>query len=76
MLSSIILSLTMNTTPAPMPSINVANLELEQVGRKRGQIKINDKFDIEEIGRKRGQIKINDKIDIEEICRKLGQIKL
>jgi hypothetical protein len=53
MLSSIILSLMMTTSPVIMAESNT--LKLEEVGRKRGERVNSEILDIKEVGRKRGE---------------------
>jgi hypothetical protein len=56
MLSSLILSLAMSTTPAEM---NVNDFNIEEAGTRRGQVRINDqKLDVTEVGTRRGQVRI------------------
>ena len=57
MLSSLILSLAMSTSPAPVIESN--SLIINETGRIRGSIKVNDqKLDTNTIGRIRGSIKV------------------
>jgi hypothetical protein len=57
MLSSLILSLAMSSSPAPV--IESDSLIIDEIGRARGSVKINDSIlDINEIGRARGSVKI------------------
>jgi hypothetical protein len=64
MLSSLILSLTMSASPAPVIESNT--LDIIQTGRKK--IRISHQLKIEETGRKK--IRIDHKLKIEETGRK------
>jgi hypothetical protein len=56
MLSSIILSLAMNA--APVPTADTITLDIEEVGTRRGSIRLNNQFDIQEAGTRRGSIRL------------------
>jgi hypothetical protein len=74
MLSSIILSLAMNATPAP--SADVIQLHIKEVGTRRGSIRLNNNFTIEEAGTRRGSIRLNNNFTIEEAGTRRGSIRL
>ena len=76
MLSSLILSMAMSASPAPV--IESDSLIINEIGRLRGTVKINDqKLDIDTIGRLRGTVKINDqKLDVDTIGRLRGTVKI
>ena len=61
MLSSLILSLAMLATPAPVESIDVVTEQ--EVGTKRDQVRIGTKRDQVRIGTKRDQVRIGTKRD-------------
>ncbi len=56
MLSSIILSLAVSTSPAP--TADVVSLDVFETGSKRQAIRLNNKFDIQEAGSKRQAIRL------------------
>lgn len=57
MLSSLILSLTMSTSPAPVIESN--DVFIEQAGTKRNQVRIGTKRNQVRIGTKRNQVRID-----------------
>jgi hypothetical protein len=57
MLSSLILSMALSASPEPI--IEMDSLMINEIGRLRGTVKINDqKLDTNTIGRLRGTVKI------------------
>jgi len=56
MFSSIILSLAMNV--APVTTTDTVLLDVQEIGTKRGEIRINKEFNLELVGTKRGEIRI------------------
>ena len=75
MLSSIILSFAMSTTPAVA---NVTNLYVEEIGTRRGQVRIsNEGLNVTEVGTRRGQVRINnEKLSVTEIGTRRGQVRI
>jgi hypothetical protein len=76
MLSSLILSMAMSVSPAPV--IESDALITNEVGRIRGSVKINEqKTDVNTIGRIRGSVEINEqKSDVNTIGRIRGSVKI
>ena len=76
MLSSLILSMAISASPTPV--IESDSLIINEIGRLRGSVKINDqKLDTNTIGRLRGSVKINDqKLDVDTIGRLRGSVKI
>mgnify|MGYP000431873399 CR=1 FL=1 len=56
MFSSIILSLAMNV--APVATTDIVQLDIQEIGTRRKQIRISDDFEIQEAGTRRKQIRI------------------
>jgi hypothetical protein len=58
MLSSIILSLAISVTPTP--TANIQNLDIQEVGKARGSLRINaeDDLTIKTVGKARGSLRI------------------
>ena len=75
MLTSIILSLTMNMSPAE-PVDN--HLNIEHAGRARGSVRIHDGGQtVEKTGKARGSVRINDNaLNIEEAGRARGSVRI
>ncbi len=78
MLSSIILSMAMSVSPAPIADTH--SLNIQEIGRARGSLRINAKQDltIEKTGRARGSLRINAKQDltIEKTGRARGSLRI
>ena len=76
MLSSLILSMAMSASPAPV--IESDSLIINEFGRIRGSVKVNDqKLHVNTIGRIRGSVKVNDqKLDVNTIGRIRGSVKV
>ena len=58
MLSSIILSMALSVTPTT--TADIQNLDIQEVGRTRGSLRIDDQdnLTIEKVGRTRGSLRI------------------
>lgn len=78
MLSSIILSMAMSVSPAPIADTH--SLDIQEIGRARGSMRINAEqdLDIKETGRARGSMRINTKDDltIEKTGRARGSMRI
>ena len=65
MLSSIILSLVMTTSPATAldatTSMETSNLQVQDINQKRGSIRMNQKRGSIRMNQKRGSIRMNQK---------------
>ena len=77
MLSSIILSMAMSVSPAPVADAH--NLDIQEIGERRGGLRINadNNLDIQEIGERRGGLRINtdNDLDIQEIGERRGGLR-
>ncbi|PCI58490.1 MAG: hypothetical protein COB35_13710 [Gammaproteobacteria bacterium] len=75
MLGSLILSMAMSATPAPVVDTNT--FSVKEVARPRGRIRIDmQKLDVQEVARPRGRIRIDaQKLDVQEVARPRGRIK-
>ena len=59
MLSSIILSMAMSVSPAPVADFH--DLDVTNINEKRGKLRINEKRGKLRINEKRGKLRINEK---------------
>ena len=74
MLSSLILSLVMSSTPA---ATNVNDFTPEVVGTKRGTVRIGTKRGTVRIGTKRGTVRIDSKnTPVDEVGTKRGTVRI
>ena len=74
MLSSIILSMAMSASPAPIQDIQ--NLDIENVDKKRGTLRIDKKRGTLRIDKKRGTLRIDKKRGTLRIDKKRGTLRI
>ena len=78
MLNSMILSMAMSISPAPVADVHT--LDIQTTGKKRGTRRLNgeNNLNIETIGRKRGTRRLSDEnsLEIETIGKKRGTRRL
>ncbi|OUR61994.1 hypothetical protein A9Q74_05940 [Colwellia sp. 39_35_sub15_T18] len=78
MLSSIILSMAMSVSPAPIADTH--SLDIQEIGKARGSMRINAEQDltIEKAGKARGSMRINSKenLSIEKAGKARGSMRI
>jgi hypothetical protein len=74
MLSSIILSLAINA--APVPTAEVVKLDIQEIGRSRGSVRIDDSPESKEVGRSHGSVRINYSSESKEVGRSRGSVRI
>lgn len=75
MLTSLVLSMAMSATPAPVIENNT--LETQEISRSKRQLRIQDKLDINEISRSKRQLRINAKsLEVTEVSRSKRQLRI
>ena len=74
MLSSLILSMAMSMSPAT--AIDTNDLQVQEVSRRRGSLRISEKGSSEPISRRRGSLRISEKGSSEPISRRRGSLRI
>ena len=78
MLSSIILSMAMSVSPAP--AADVHNLNIQEVGNKRGSRRLSNEniLNVETVGNKRGSRRLSNEniLNVETVGNKRGSRRL
>ena len=78
MLTSLLFTALLSTTPTPEQNIQDNSTQLELIGRKQGRIRISgSELDSQLVGRKKGRIRISgSELDSQLVGRKKGRIRI